>query len=621
MPLRRKLLFSALTTLTFFVLLEGLLAVAGVQPESDTTDRFVGFSSRLPLMQLSTGEDGKAWLTTAPNKRHWFNHQAFPKHKPAGTQRIFCMGGSTTYGHPYWDETSFAGWLREYLPVVDPSQKWEVINAGGISYASYRVAALMEELAEYEPDLFVVYSAHNEFLERRTYANMFERSTLTTAVSAMLVKTRVWTAVNGVMAKTLAKPTSSEQSHKDVLPAEVDEVLNHTIGPVDYHRDPAWTNKVLTHYEHNLRRMVAIASQAGAKILFITPASNEKDCSPFKSEHGAGLSEGQRQQFQELLQSSQASIKAAQFDQAEQLLKSAVKMDPQHAEAHYRLGQVWLAMGQTEAARQAFDRALNEDICPLRATREITEAVRAVARATQVPMVDFESKLRALCQAEQGRAILGQEYFLDHVHPTIDINRRLALWIIDQLQHQKLIGGKSVTNAVTGKATGAETGAETDAALAEQLQAVRERVLGNIDQQAEALSLRNLAKVLHWAGKYAEAMPRARDTLELLPGDPESRYIVASCLSNMGQVDQAIQEYELLFADGVGFARAYQPYGELLAAQGQFEQAKAYLLLAILRKPDNASAFSSLGDVHLRLGETEFAEEAFREARRLTLGN
>jgi len=37
----------------------------------------------------------------------------------------------------------------ELLPEADKSKKWEVINAGGISYASYRVARVMEELLEF----------------------------------------------------------------------------------------------------------------------------------------------------------------------------------------------------------------------------------------------------------------------------------------------------------------------------------------------------------------------------------------------------------------------------------------------------------------------------------------
>ena len=53
--------------------------------------------------------------------------------------------------------------------MADPTPHWEVINAGLLSYGSYRVAMVMEELITYEPDLFIVYTGHNEFLERRTY--------------------------------------------------------------------------------------------------------------------------------------------------------------------------------------------------------------------------------------------------------------------------------------------------------------------------------------------------------------------------------------------------------------------------------------------------------------------
>lgn len=160
-------------------MLEFGLRWTGLQPITQQGDPFVGFSRQIPLFeqvegatdgdgpQPLDGQDARArdtaYLQTAYGKLVWFNPQSFPKRKPEGTRRIFCMGGSTTYGRPFADSTSYCGWLRRFLPLVDPSQEWEVINAGGVSYASYRVAALMEELAQYEPDLFIVLSAHNEF--------------------------------------------------------------------------------------------------------------------------------------------------------------------------------------------------------------------------------------------------------------------------------------------------------------------------------------------------------------------------------------------------------------------------------------------------------------------------
>ncbi len=128
--------------------------LVGVNPVTQTGDPLIGFSSQIPLMEVASNDAGEPILRTAPGKLIWFNQQAFAATKPANTQRIFCVGGSTTYGRPFADLTSYSGWLRELLPVVDKSTNWEVVNAGGVSYASYRVAAVMEELAQYEPDLF-----------------------------------------------------------------------------------------------------------------------------------------------------------------------------------------------------------------------------------------------------------------------------------------------------------------------------------------------------------------------------------------------------------------------------------------------------------------------------------
>ncbi|PWB67376.1 MAG: O-GlcNAc transferase, partial [Holophagae bacterium] len=156
LPLVKKLLFAAAATVIFFAVLEAVLAVVGVKPRAYEEDPYVGFSGRAPLFVEVRDSDGTVVMERSPAKATLFNMQRFPKVKAAGTTRIFCMGGSTTYGHPYEDPTSFCGWLRELLNAAQPDHRWEVINAGGISYASYRVALLMEELVGYDPDLFII---------------------------------------------------------------------------------------------------------------------------------------------------------------------------------------------------------------------------------------------------------------------------------------------------------------------------------------------------------------------------------------------------------------------------------------------------------------------------------
>ncbi len=170
MTWRRKLAWGFTTALGFFVFLELTLAVFGVRPARDTRDPFVGFAPGVPLFV----RDGADFVTN-PLKLTFFNAQRFPAEKSRQAFRVFCLGGSTTYGHPYDGRTYFGTWLQRYLQEVAPDRDWQVINCGGISYASYRVALLMEELAAYQPDLFIVYTGHNEFLEERTYGRIRHR--------------------------------------------------------------------------------------------------------------------------------------------------------------------------------------------------------------------------------------------------------------------------------------------------------------------------------------------------------------------------------------------------------------------------------------------------------------
>ncbi|MCP4778721.1 MAG: O-GlcNAc transferase, partial [Planctomycetaceae bacterium] len=142
---KKKLLFGTASTLSFFFVLELFLMLLGVSTIASSLDPSAGFSKQIPLLAASTNADGEQILTTAANKESWFNIQSFTQKKPRGTKRVFCVGGSTTFGRPFSDSASYVRWVRELLAEVQPDVEWEVINAGGVSYASYRVAAVMSE--------------------------------------------------------------------------------------------------------------------------------------------------------------------------------------------------------------------------------------------------------------------------------------------------------------------------------------------------------------------------------------------------------------------------------------------------------------------------------------------
>ena len=550
---KKKVLFSAAMTLAFFVTLETSLALVGITPITDTRDPFVGFSDQQPLMRAVKSESGETWIRTSPNKLNWFNDQSFPAVKSAKTKRVVCVGGSTTYGRPYWDATSYVGWLRELLPIVQPEIQWQVINAGGVSYASYRVAAVMEQLAAYDPDLFIVYCGQNEFLERRTYHRLFDRPFVQTDLQAALVRTKTWALadrlVSGFDSQTLPSP-------RVILSGEVDEMLNHTIGPTDYHRDEIWRADVVRHYELNLQRMVAIANLAGAEILFVTPASNEKDCSPFKSEPHTD--------------------------------------EQKVAELQYQDGLRLFDEGRFADAYDSFRRAINEDVCPLRAIDPIVDAVAQVARQRDVPLVDFPSLLRQSCLQAHGHACLGKEYFLDHVHPDNETHRQLAMWILQELQNHGIVDNRSLPD--------------------HQVDRVARRIESQIDKPSAGVALRNLAKVLHWAGKFAEALPRAREAIEMLPDDTASMMVLADCLAQTGQHDAAIEQYERLFRVAPDHIVAYLPYGELLVRRGDHREARDFLVIAAAEEPKNPRATYFLGLAEQALGNIDLALKSLEQS-------
>src|SRR3990172_2230852 len=88
--------------LTLFAVLE--LVLRFTLPAAgpiEAGDPFLGFSAIHPLFESYRAANGSLRLKPASGKLRWFNRQDFPAEKPAGGFRIFSMGGSTTYGHPY----------------------------------------------------------------------------------------------------------------------------------------------------------------------------------------------------------------------------------------------------------------------------------------------------------------------------------------------------------------------------------------------------------------------------------------------------------------------------------------------------------------------------------------
>ncbi len=592
----KKAAFSLIPLLALFAMVETGLWLTGYETGTHKSDPYVGFAAEIPLF-VEVEENGQWMMRTASNKRDFFNDQVFPAKKSAGTRRIFCMGGSTTYGRPYRDVTSFCAWLRASVELLAPETDWEVINAGGISYASYRVAALMEELATHEPDLFIVYTGHNEFLEERTYGSMRDGVRWLRWFELRLRRTRSWSAMESLLAgagEAQGTP-AARSSGREQLSAEVKTRLESSVGLDAYHRDDPLAAAVLEHFRFNLDRMATLARDAGAEILYVVPADNLGDCAPFKSETSRALSATEAADFETLLDDANDALYREDFEQARSLFSRAVELDPRYAHARYGLGRALAALGRAKEAHRELIAARDEDVCPLRALSEIPEIVREVAGSRQAPLVDFPAVISA---AQKGSLPPGADWFLDHVHPTVEGHRLLA----KHLTQKVFEIGWLPSNPQRRRA---------------DLDAMEHEMLARLDPVEHGLALRNLAKVLSWAGKNEDAARAARQALAALGDDEESFFVLSEYASSRNDHESAVAFLREALRLDPDWTKARNNLGVQLMRLDRVEEALAAYDEALRDAPDHASSLFNRANALKRLGRFEESIVAYEECLRL----
>ncbi len=565
-PVWRRAAYGLCTCAFLLVALESSLYLGGIERVPEHRDPYVSFAGRRPLF-VASGPAGK-WRVTAPERRRYFNAQQFLAEKPLGGKRIFCLGGSTTYGHPYDDRTSFCGWLRALLTEVDPENRWEVVNAGGISYASYRVAALMEELGDLSPDVFIVLTGHNEFLEARSYPRLLQHlPSSVLGLASLASSSRSFALVHRVLHGSGAEQAPGVAR----LPMEVDALLDHSIGLSAYTRDDERRSGVLAHFELNLRRMEGLARSVGAELLWVVPASNLRDCAPFKSAFDPALSESEQQSLSKRVLLARTAQAAGRYALAAARWSDVLELDPAYSEALYQLGHVQFLRGHEDEARALWSRARDTDVCPLRAPSGFQAAIHDVARESGSMLVDFPLLLERLAEQRSYPASPGAELFLDHVHPTPEVHGILAEAILGELVR-------------TGRV---QASRPLEASIREKVQAA---IATARSPRQEGIALRNLAKVLSWAGKTPEAARLARQAIQTLGPDAESAFILGAAALER-EDDRAAQRWftRTLELDP-NYAKAHTNLGIVLGRLGDRTGARTHYDAALSIEPASASA-------------------------------
>ncbi|MCP4450829.1 MAG: SGNH/GDSL hydrolase family protein [Planctomycetes bacterium] len=409
--LRRRILIRLLVCLVVclpLVLVEGVVRLCVPDPGSVLEDPFVSFGNLRPLF---VPDASGTLFEIAPERTHYFCPQQFKAAKGANTFRIFCVGGSTVQGRPYSVETSFSTWLKLNLEVLCPGKDIEMVNCGGISYASYRLIPIMKELLAYEPDLLILCTGQNEFLEARTYGRIKRVPRPLIGLHQTLLHARTYQLANHWLGsrrnRTQATPA---------FPAEVQPKLDMKAGLSTYHRDEAMRDHIMAEFARNLEGLLDMAEHANVPLILMNPVSNLKDCPPFKSEFSTASSPA-RALWEQMCQLEKE-------DPWRRLarLEKAVTLDDQHAGILYLLGTYYMKAGRVSEARACFVAAKEHDICPLRMLEPMHKAIKEAAARHGLPLVD----IRELIEQKSEHRLPGDEWLLDHVHPNINGHQLIA---------------------------------------------------------------------------------------------------------------------------------------------------------------------------------------------------
>ncbi|MCE5257260.1 MAG: tetratricopeptide repeat protein [Spirochaetaceae bacterium] len=607
----RKILFASISVVIFFGVLELILWLTGIPTLLDRKDPFRGFSGMISVFT----QEGDVYRTRRASL-DTFNDQSFLAEKPPHGIRIFCLGESSSYGFPWGGEVAFTSILGEALAVTHPRLHIEAINASGVSYAIYRLNIVADELLRYKPDIFIIYSGNNEFVESGFFDDLRRQNAVTTRLEYILAQSRTYSGMQWVWERLNKGPASTARV------------------PIDVVRDgsrifsPAEKKLIVEEYRRQLERLVSRAQDSGVKVILCTVPCNLRQWRPEASTLGSALSASDTKEWSSTLATGARQLDAKNFRAAILNLDQASKLASAHAQTQFLLAQAYEGEGRWNDAQRAYSRACDNDAAPCRRLSAINEVIRELAGRRNLILLDIDRFF--VEQSEHG--LLGFNLIEDYVHPTRK-GHELIAWQLWEAIEQAGAMGEKVTPS---KAVFDEILAKRRPLLQTTNNAVwlynQGVVLQNQGNAAAAIekyraslaiapnyagALLNLSKALLDTGQYHEAASAAERLIKIDPRDPMGHNNLGFALAKTGRADEAIAHCQEAVRLNPTIAKCRINLGFSFMCSGQYKEAVQPYLEALKMIPDDPDTHNDLGFALEKTGHIEQATLHYREALRL----
>jgi tetratricopeptide (TPR) repeat protein len=472
-----RLMALSLPIVAFLVLEMGARLVGGPVP-----DRHINITP-FSVFERVTIDGVESYRITHKNQ--------FPKReaaysidKPEGGIRIICVGGSACAGWPHPAAETFDRYLQRELEKAYPGRPVEVINAAAHGFASYRVRRIFDQMITLEPDVVIIWSGNNEFLEDREYD--LSAGDLLTGLGE---RSRLVQLARGLVRKDATELSGEE------LEGTASFFWKKAKGEaLSLRENPAKFERVKEHYAESIGYMVDEAGRRGVEVLLCTVPSNLSDWLPTVSKNG--LEGADIEAWEKLSDLGRRHVYEGEADEGIALMEEAISMEPEHGETYFWLGRLQEKASRPEEALASYRRAKDMDFNPFRAHSVFNETVRELAGKNDfVTLVDLEKAF----DLEADGAAPGFDLFLDYVHPT---------------KRGNLIVAEKVFQGILGVSPG---GLEP---VTDDFDRMRAGGGNGYDESTDLSVQKPLYSLYSYSHQYSAAIDQARHMQELYLGEP-----------------------------------------------------------------------------------------------------
>jgi lysophospholipase L1-like esterase len=389
--------------------------------------RLCGFGGYAPMFRrLGPVPGGNLVLAAQGGAESWFlgnseragtsEQYTFVDPKPTNTVRVLLVGESAIQGYPQPRHLCASAFLDQMLKDAWQGRRVELINLGTTAIASFPVLGILTEALDYQPDLVVIYTGHNEFFGTYGVASVGRAGSR----PWMLQANRWLHSLAIVQALYSVWPRPASAGNRTLM----EDMMGQTyIAENDWRRRAA-ANMLYQNVATMLRRCAA----HGVPALVCTLPTNERGLAPVGLDKLDDLPAATQEQINALLLEAETAGRASP-GQAVTALQRVVQLAPNHAHAHYLLGQALTTQARHAEALEQYVAARDLDTMPWRTPSPSLNAVLRAAREQHAPICDLVKVFR---DHSPGQAI-GWELMDDHVHPTLRGQALIAEAIVERL--------------------------------------------------------------------------------------------------------------------------------------------------------------------------------------------